>query len=142
VDCFPGHGTAPAIFSTASVLPPGFAHILFRFVRDHFTRFDLQIDALQDFLAANSGAGTKSFRLIGSNNPNDFLGAPEGTLDILCVTPPKQQQAKPDDFGKPEVVKPRNFFAVRKNVEDLVYAQTDQQFKRLERANLSFKYDL
>jgi hypothetical protein len=95
---------------------------------------------LMEFLLANSGAGTKSYRLIGSNNPNDFLGAPEGKLDIVCVKPPKQQQAEREP-GQPEVVKTRSFFAVRKNVEDLVYAQTDKQFKKLERANLSFKHD-
>jgi hypothetical protein len=46
---------------------------------------------LMEFLTANSGMGTKSFRLAGSTNPNDFLGAPEGTLNILCAPPPKQQ---------------------------------------------------
>ncbi len=64
--------------------------------------------------------------------------SPRGAIAIQCRSPAATQQAAAP-AGSEEG--PRHFFGIRKNVDDFRYAQTDEGFKKLERANLSLKQD-
>lgn len=95
--------------------------------------------ALQEFLNANSGPYGTKYRVAGHISADAYLSAAVGPT-IECASQPGQQQAAASS-GAPVGEPVRRYFGIRKNVDDFRYSQSDEGFKKLERANLSFKED-
>jgi hypothetical protein len=96
---------------------------------------------LHEFLVANSSPySDASYRVIGPASVENFLIGTEGTVTIQCFPPAAQQQAAA--AGKQIAAEgPRRYFGIRKNIDDFRYSQNDPEFKKVERASLTFKHD-
>lgn len=93
------------------------------------------------FLTRNSGPyRDASYKVVGPASVEDFLIGTEGTVRIQCFPPPAQQQAAAAGMQSP-AEGPRHYFGIRKNVDDFRYSQNDPEFKKVERASLTFKHD-
>jgi hypothetical protein len=105
---------------------------------------------LNSFLAESSRPGHENgFLVVGASSPgpDQFLIGTEGTVRIECFLKPGEQLATPSapatspTSAKLTPSKPRQYFAVRKNIDDFRYSQSDEEFKKVERANLAIKDD-
>ncbi len=82
-----------------------------------------------NFKIVSPGVGPQSLR--------DFLTGPETNIRIACA---KKEMPQPP-AAVAEENKVRQYFAIRKNVDDFRYSQKDPEFKKVERASLAFKED-
>jgi len=96
---------------------------------------------LHEFLVANSGAyRDASYKVVGPASAENFLSGTDGTVTIQCFPPAVQQQAAAAGKQIP-AEGPRHYFGIRKNIDDFRYSQNDPEFKKVERASLTFKHD-
>lgn len=104
-------------------------------------RLDSTYLVLREFLVANSSPyRDASYKVIGPASAENFLVGTEGTVTIQCFPPAAQQQAAA--VGKQIAAEgPRRYFGIRKNIDDFRYSQNDPEFKKVERASLTFKHD-
>ena len=96
---------------------------------------------LHAFLIANSSPyRDASYKVVGPASVEDFLIGTEGTVTIQCFPPAAQQQAAA--AGTQIAAEgPRRYFGIRKNIDDFRDSQNDAEFKKVERASLTFKHD-
>lgn len=107
---------------------------------DALEKLPLTRTRLEGFLVAISRPNTMGYTVmgpgLGPQSLRDFLEGPDGNWRIACIE--KGPQAVPSVAAEGS---PRQYFAIRKNVDDFKYSQKDPEFKKVERASLAFKED-
>jgi len=97
---------------------------------------------LLNFLMTISRPNTMGYTVmgpgVGPQSLRDFLEGPDGNWRIACVKKDQGPEASPTVMAEGTT---RQYFAIRKNVDDFKYSQKDPEFKKVERASLAFKED-